>query len=64
MSIVSKFTASIASLIVGIAGLLVLAFGSAALVGDTDWNFMADTDWNSVHVSTKAVTDCDWNSPC
>lgn len=69
MSFVSKIAATIASLIVGITGLLVLTLGSANAVADTDWNRpgstvkVTDTDWNGTG-STNAVSDCDWNTPC
>jgi hypothetical protein len=65
MSIASKLAATIAGLIVGVTGLLVLTLGFATSLGDTDWNFMADTDWNSVPVSTNSAVPCDtdWNSP-
>jgi hypothetical protein len=55
MSFASKFAASIASLIVGITGFLMLTLGSTSAV--------ADTDWNSV-TGTNSVADCDWNNPC
>jgi hypothetical protein len=63
MSFANKFFASIASMVVGIAGLLVLAFGSAAFADETDWHFMAAAHGNTVPVSTDAVAECDWHSP-
>ena len=55
MSIVSKISATIAGLIVGIAGFLTLTLGSGTAV--------ADTDWNSPEPNPAAVADCDWNVP-
>lgn len=62
MSIASRISVTIAILIVGIAGVLVLALGAIG-AGDTDWNFLSGST-DSVTGSTNAVTDCDWNVPC
>lgn len=62
MTIVSRISATIAVLIVGIAGVLVLVLGAIGS-GDTDWNFLSGST-NSGTVSTNGVTDCDWNTPC
>lgn len=55
MTIVSRISATIAILVVGIAGVLLLVLGAIG-AGDTDWNFLSG--------STNVVTDCDWNTPC
>jgi hypothetical protein len=56
MSIVSKISATAASLVVGITGVLVLTIGATSASAETDWN-KAPTG------STNSVAECDWNKP-